>query len=862
MSVFKCKMCGGALEVEANQTTAVCEYCGTNQTLPRLDDEQKVNLYDRANHFRRNNEFDKAESIYEQILNADNTDSESYWSLVLCKYGIEYVEDPASKRRVPTVNRAQFTSVYDDDNYKSAIKNADISQKIIYEAEAAAINEIQKGILEISQKEEPFDVFICYKETDANGRRTQDSVLATELYHELTRENYKVFFSRITLEDKLGTAYEPYIFAALNSAKVMVVLGTRPEHFNAVWVKNEWSRYLSLVRTSGGKKVLIPAYRDMDPYDLPQEFSHLQAQDMAKLGFMQDLTRGISKIIDAASPKSAAPAVTETVVVESKSTNIAPLLKRAYMFLEDGDWQSADEYCEKVLDIEPECAEAYLGKLMVECKCRNRADLGKGFAPLENCSNYSKVIRFADEALADEFKQYAASVIINIKQRAYDEALELMQNANTKEAFENATEKFKSISGFKDADQMAEQCIYNSKKYMLEYATKLMKTAASDNVCQKAKNIFVELGDFEDAAEKAKECEIVGKNLRDAKTYAEAMLLYNSDKPSDLRDAMTEFGKISDYKDAAELEKKSYEKLEAIRAAEKASREEFELKKAETEAERQRVAKICKRFVWILVSVIMAVCVFLIVLDKVIIPNAKYNAAEKLAESGDYYGSYLAFLDMGDYKDSKKQADSKKPFIVENQYSQIDDLSVGAVINLGMYEQDGDTTNGEEAIEWQVLEVEDGKALVISKHILDLKAFCVDTDGPIWSTSSMRSWLNGSFYEDACLDYAGKNIAVTKVNSENRNSSTVTTEDILFLLSEEETLKYFADSTARQAQFTAVVTSSSTDTLGKDSWLLRTNGKGLRYLKYIGKSGAIKDGRYYSLESGVRPAMWINLNQD
>lgn len=123
---------------------------------------------------------------------------------------------------------------------------------MVYEAEAKVINEIQKGILEISQKEELFDVFICYKETDANGRRTPDGVLATDLYHQLTQEGFKVFFSRITLEDKLGTAYEPYIFAALNSAKVMVVLGTKPEYFNAVWVKNEWSRYLALIR--GGAK--------------------------------------------------------------------------------------------------------------------------------------------------------------------------------------------------------------------------------------------------------------------------------------------------------------------------------------------------------------------------------------------------------------------------------------------------------------------------------------------------------------------------------------------------------------------------------------------------------------------------------
>lgn len=159
MALFKCKSCGGSLEI-INETVATCEYCGLQQTLPRLDDERRANLYDRANHFRRNSEFDKAMSIYEQILSEDTTDAEAYWSIVLCRYGIEYVEDPASHRQIPTVNRAQFTSIFDDDNYKSALQYADGYQRSIYEAEAKEINEIQKGILAISQKEDPFDVFI------------------------------------------------------------------------------------------------------------------------------------------------------------------------------------------------------------------------------------------------------------------------------------------------------------------------------------------------------------------------------------------------------------------------------------------------------------------------------------------------------------------------------------------------------------------------------------------------------------------------------------------------------------------------------------------------------------------------------
>ena len=395
MIAFKCKMCGGDLSFEPGASVAECPYCGTMQTLPKLDDDRWANLYDRANHFRRQNEYDKAAAIYEQILAEDRTDAEAYWSLVLCRYGIEYVEDPASHKRVPTVNCVQYASILADEDYKSALQYADARQRGVYEAEAAAIAEIQKGILDISKQEQPFDVFICYKETDANGRRTPDSVLATELYHELTKEGFKVFFARITLEDKIGSAYEPYIFAALNSARVMVALGTKPEHFNAVWVKNEWSRYLALIR-AGADKTLVPAYRDMDPYDLPEEFAHLQALDMGKLGFMQDLTRGIRKILRKDTPKAHADS---RQMSSSAADNAAPLLERAFILLEDGDFVKADEFCERVLNLDPKNGNAYLAKLMAKLKVRRAEDLRNRVFPFDGNSEYRNIMRFGSDSL-------------------------------------------------------------------------------------------------------------------------------------------------------------------------------------------------------------------------------------------------------------------------------------------------------------------------------------------------------------------------------------------------------------------------------------------------------------------------------
>lgn len=458
MSIFKCKMCGGTIEFEQGATVGVCDSCGTKQTLPRLDDDRKANLYDRANHFRRNNDFDKAMGIYETILNEDNTDAEAYWSLVLCRYGIEYVEDPDTHKRIPTVNRAQYTSIFMDEDYKSAIKYADGYQKEIYEQEAKAIDEIQKGILEISRKEEPFDCFISFKETDANGRRTRDAVLAQDLYNELTKEGFKVFFAPVTLEDKLGTAYEPYIFAALNSSKAMVVLGTKPENFNAVWVKNEWSRYLALIK-NGAKKTLIPAYRDMDPYDLPEEFSHLMAQDMSKLGFMQDLIRGIKKLLAADEPKAA---VKESVVVNGGSAAVEPLLKRAFMFLEDGNWQDADAYCEKVLDIDPENVQAYLGKLMANVNSRTKESLKNCKTPFTSNSNYLKIVRFGGDNLKQELQGYIKIIQEHNEadriERVYQNACNLM-GKNQPDMYLKAVKLFESVADYKDSAIKRTECI-------------------------------------------------------------------------------------------------------------------------------------------------------------------------------------------------------------------------------------------------------------------------------------------------------------------------------------------------------------------------------------------------------------------
>ena len=252
-------MCGGDLALVEGSTIATCEFCGTTQTVPSQDNEKKLALFARANQHRADCEFDVAAGVYESIVADFPGEAEAYWGLVLCKYGIEYVDDPATGKKIPTCHRSSFESVMDDKDFEQVMDTADSVARKVYREEARQIEEIRKGIIAVSSKEDPYDIFICYKETDDKGQRTIDSVLAQDLYTALTEKGYRVFFSRISLEDKLGQEYEPYIFAALSSAKVMLAVGTDYEYYNAVWVKNEWSRYLKLI-AKGEKKTLIPCY--------------------------------------------------------------------------------------------------------------------------------------------------------------------------------------------------------------------------------------------------------------------------------------------------------------------------------------------------------------------------------------------------------------------------------------------------------------------------------------------------------------------------------------------------------------------------------------------------------------------------
>lgn len=489
--ILKCKICGGDIEANEQLTVGVCKYCGSTITLPRIDSEKKARLFNRANQYRLNCEFDKAYDAYNSIVAEDDQEPEAYWGMILSEYGVEYVEDPSTKKMIPTCHRTQLYSVQSTTNYEYACKYADSDRKFIYQDEAEEIDRIQKGILSISSKEAPYDVFICYKESDSNGQRTEDSVLAQEIYSELDKQGLKVFFSRISLAEKLGSDFEPYIYAALQSAKVMLVIGMTNENLNSVWVKNEWSRFIHFMQGNSGK-TLIPVYKNMNTYELPDALKKFQAQDMGKVGAMQDLVYSVTKLATVDERVKKDSALEELIRERLEKERRAEELKAKRHQAKTSFEKIAKKWGPRVAILIAVIVLILVGKKVY-------SDI------IYPNSMYNKATRLMEEGHYDEaielfaqLDQYKNSVE-NTNEAKYLKAMKELSLEN----YDSAIAILQEIGSYKDSDEVYSQCLYGKAEALLE------KKDYGD-----AAKLFESLGSYKDASSKCLECH-VGMQLMD-----------------------------------------------------------------------------------------------------------------------------------------------------------------------------------------------------------------------------------------------------------------------------------------------------------------------------------------------------------
>lgn len=276
-----CYTCGGTSFIKINSRTLKCEYCGNvienNDSLS----SEVITFLNQGDACRRKIDFENAEEYYSLAKEKDVTCAEAYFGLLMCEYGVTHVKDPVTEIMKPTLNRLSETPIKDSLFYKKLFECLfDNESKKIYQKKCDELEEIRKKSLEISKNKKGYDIFISFKKTPfetGNGDYTKDYVEAKELYNKLNNDHRfkgKVFFSEETLKDYAGEDYEPVIYNALKTSKLMFVFSSKKEYGNAGWVKNEWTRFLKM-KTQDTSKVLIPIILNTIE-DLPEPLQKIQ----------------------------------------------------------------------------------------------------------------------------------------------------------------------------------------------------------------------------------------------------------------------------------------------------------------------------------------------------------------------------------------------------------------------------------------------------------------------------------------------------------------------------------------------------------------------------------------------------------
>lgn len=435
-----CNICGANYEYKDGKWR--CPACGAYKP-EEVSGEEDTLLYNAAQKLRLN-AFDDAEILYRDVVSQYPKNSRGYWGLVLAKYGIKYEKDYDGKL-IPSCYAASYESILDDENYKKALQYADKDNRAYYEAQAKRIEDVRRRWVEIAEREEPYEIFLSYKDSDQeNGiERTQDSYEAYELYEKLKEKGYRVFYSRESLAGKEGEKYEPYIFNVLNTAQVMIVYGTKPEYIESTWVKNEWMRYYKRIRRGEKQEnSLILAYKGFHPSELPKPLCDIQGIDLGRItmGFAELETR-VANILSAArmrqkiarvsvkgrerraaehirrlntvkvgkvvseEPKTErARVATRTIGGKSikLSVNAEKSLSVAENYLLRGQFTEAEDRFDEILQSSPRNGRALTGKLLAQANARDLSDLEKtGFRIFSDVSLIENVLSNAEKSSAE-----------------------------------------------------------------------------------------------------------------------------------------------------------------------------------------------------------------------------------------------------------------------------------------------------------------------------------------------------------------------------------------------------------------------------------------------------------------------------
>lgn len=410
-----CNICGAAY-VQKNGRY-VCPACGAYKP-DEISNEEDTLLYNAYQTLRMCN-FEEAGELFEDIIAHFPQSPKGYWGLVLSTYGIKYETDYDGKK-IPTCFAASYESIFDDKNFLTALKLASKEDAQYYQKQAEIIDKNRIEWVTKAKKQKPYDIFISYKDTvlEDSIERTRDSYEAGDLYNHLVKKGYNVFFSRESLQC-YGEKYEPYIFNALNTAKVMIIYGTSPENITSTWVKNEWSRYAKKIQNKEkAPNSMVLCYHGFNPSSLPAPLKSMQSIDVDTITWIDRLDSYITDII--ANDTISKPHLTKEIIksqVGKKAATVSNINDRiigaeqrngikytvnekvgiADKFLANGIYDSAEQLVDGLLAETPNDGQAIFRKFM----CLNKIKTIESIRSLDvrkfqNIELIDNVLKFSD----------------------------------------------------------------------------------------------------------------------------------------------------------------------------------------------------------------------------------------------------------------------------------------------------------------------------------------------------------------------------------------------------------------------------------------------------------------------------------
>ncbi len=563
---------------------------------------------------------------------------------------------------------------------------------------------------------------------------------------------------------------------------------------------------------------------------------------------------------------------------DSKEPNIAAFLERGNIALDDSEWKSADEFFNKALNLNPKCAEAYLGSYLANVRCKTFGAYIDTIISREDPASMTEIAACAEDtshihSMAEKYHvpfYFPKEEIISFYRYNRGYSAVAPYYIRQKEQILNSINSDKRLTHARE---------YSSGELKYSIESEIVRlTAVLDERISSARskddaisqNVISDYQMFISSVDQRVEAKYASALVEISAFYCEMTSVQTSASTiPEYTKARDGFAKISGYKDAAEREKQCRAAIAALN------------KKAEQKAVASAKAKKAAKK-WLAVGAAVVI-VGIIIFRVFVLPGVNYKKATKLMDNGNYQEAYSVFNRLKDYEDSRDKAiycrynwalelkedgdygkamsffeklgdykDSKAQMVECNYYLTLENFrsgeyETGDTFFYGMY-------NGE-MLEWQIITLQGNRVFAYTVDAVARMPYNSTNAAVTWSDCSLRRWLNGDFYNSTFTSEEKSRILNTAVNPGNNGfdtdvSSGPVTNDNVFLLTLEDVDNYLMH-----------VNSSCNYDGSRIWWWLSTPGECQNYAMYLGTNDYIHyDGEYVNdSDGGVRPAIWINV---